>query len=329
MKSMKIRSLGYIGLGSRNPQAWMRFGTEVLGLMPARGVPGESWDPVSRATAASRRPGIGVDGSVYFKMDERQWRIAIHPRDDDRDLLYLGLEIGGPQELADGIAELRAAGHDVRAGTPDEAFSRAVSGIAFVEDPSGNALELYWGPTTDYQFQSPVDDLKFVTGHLGLGHINLFIGDQTGCIDFYTNLLGFRLSDYIRYGAAASLMFLRCNPRHHSIAMVDLGGGNALQHMLVEMATIDDVGRALDRARRAGIDMVSSLGRHRNDGMLSFYMRSPGGFDMEVGCDGKLLDDTWTPNEFCEGDVWGHDGLAEAVIEAGEVARHRTHGGQG
>lgn len=323
---MKIRSVGYVGLGSRDPQSWLRFGVDVLGLMPARGVPGESWDPVSRADAAARPAGIGADGSIYFKMDERQWRIAVHPRDDDRDLLYLGLELGGPQELADGVAELRAAGHDVRQGDAADAFRRAVTGIAFVDDPSGNALELFWGPTTDYQFQSPVPGQRFVAGHLGVGHFNLFVRDQAACFDFYTNLLGFRLSDYIRYGAAAALQFLRCNPRHHSIAMVDLGGGNALQHMLVEMAGIDDVGRALDRARRAGVPMVSSLGRHRNDGMLSFYMRSPGGFDMEVGCDGKLLDETWTANEFCEGDVWGHDGLVEAVIEAGEAARRRTAG---
>lgn len=323
---MKIRSLGYIGLGSRDPRAWMRFATDVLGMMPARGVPGESWDPVSRAAAVTRPPGIGGDGSVYLKMDERQWRIAVHPRDDDRDLLYLGLEVDGPQALADGIAELRAAGHAVRTGTAGEAFARAVTGIAFVEDPSGNALELFWGPTTDYQFRSPVPGQRFVAGPLGLGHVNLFVRNQAACFDFYTRLLGFRLSDYIRYGAEASLQFLRCNPRHHSIAMVDLGSGNALQHMLVEMASIDDVGRALDRARRAGVSMVSSLGRHRNDGMLSFYMRSPGGFDMEVGCDGKLLDETWTTNEFCEGDVWGHDGLVEAVIEAGEAARRRADG---
>jgi hypothetical protein len=50
--------------------------------------------------------------------------------------------------------------------------------------------------------------------------------------------------------------------------------------------------------------------------MLSFYMRGPGEFDIEVGCGGLLLDDSWRANEFCEGDVWGHDGLIEAVQNA-------------
>lgn len=326
---MKIKSVGYVGIGSANPADWLSYGTEVLGLMPARAIPGEGWGMQGESRTGTRAPGVGADGSIYFKMDERQWRIAIHPSTGGSALLYLGLEVDGPLELEAAIAELRDAGISVREGSKDEAFNRAVTGVAYLNDPSGNALELYYGPTTDYNFASPVPGQQFVAGHLGVGHFNLFVNDQAACFDFYTRLLGFKLSDYIRYGPDSALQFLRCNPRHHSLAMVDLGGGNALQHMLVEMANIDDVGKALDRAKRAGLEVVSSLGRHRNDGMLSFYMRSPGGFDIEVGCGGKLLDDTWSPNEFCEGDVWGHDGLVEAVIEAGAAARARAESGGG
>lgn len=321
---MKIKSLGYIGLGSSNPDAWLTFGTEILGMMPARAIPGEGWGGPGEIRDTTGKPGTGPDGTVYLKMDERQWRVAIHPTDGSRDLLYMGLELAGPLELEVGIAELRKAGIVVREGSPADAFARAVTGIAYCEDPTGNPIELYYGPTTDYKFASPFPGLEFVAGHLGIGHFNLFVNNQSECFDFYTRRLGFKLSDYVRYGPDASLQFLRCNERHHSLAMVDLGGGNAVQHLLFEMATIDDVGMALDRAKRSGAAVVSSLGRHRNDGMLSFYMRSPGSFDVEIGCGGKLLDDRWSPNEFCEGDVWGHDGLIEAVIEAGEVARQRN-----
>ncbi|MBC2778969.1 VOC family protein [Parasphingopyxis marina] len=325
---MKIKSLGYIGIGSTDPDAWLAFGTGVLGMMPARAIPGEGWGEPGQPREPTGRPdGVGADGAVYLKMDERQWRIAIHPTDGARDLLYMGLELDGHIELEAAVAELRAAGIEVREGSDEDAFCRAVTGIAYCEDPSGNALELYYGPTTDYNFASPVPGLEFVAGHLGVGHFNLFVHNQAACFDFYTRLLGFKLSDYFRYGPGVALQFLRCNPRHHSIAMIDMGTGNVLQHMLVEMATVDDVGKALDRAKRAGMNVVSALGRHRNDGMFSFYMRSPSGFDVEVGCGGKLLDETWSPNEFCEGDVWGHDGLIEAVIEASEVARARA--GQG
>jgi 3,4-dihydroxy-9,10-secoandrosta-1,3,5(10)-triene-9,17-dione 4,5-dioxygenase len=90
---------------------------------------------------------------------------------------------------------------------------------------------------------------------------------------------------------------------------------------MFELRTIDDVGKVLDRALAAGIQISSSLGRHRNDGMLSFYMQSPSGFDVEIGCDGILVDETWTTNEFCEGDVWGHAGLVDAVVRTSEDIR--------
>lgn len=321
---MNIKSVAYVGIGAADPKAWLRYGVEVLGMMPARAVPGSDWGPPADAGGLRSGDGIGADGSIYLKMDERQWRIAVHPDAEDCGLLYLGLEVDSALELEAAAQTLRAQSCEVRPGTEQEARSRAVTGLLHVNDPAGNALELFYGPTCDYSFNSPAAGQAFVAGHLGVGHFNLFVTQQRACFDFYTRVLGFRLSDYIRFGPETSLQFLRCNARHHSIAMVDMGGITGLQHMLVELATIDDVGRAQDRARRAGVEISSSLGRHRNDGMLSFYMRSPSGFDVEVGCDGRLLDETWSTNEFCEGDVWGHDGLVEAVQRAGETMRARS-----
>ena len=318
---MKIKAVGYVGIGASAPQAWLSYGTDILGMMPARVVPGEEWGMPGESGLTRQGSGIAADGSIYLKMDERQWRIAVHPDADERGLLYLGLELEGHLELDAAVRELREQKIEVRVGTETEARARAVSGIVYLHDPAGNALELFYGPTTDYSFNSPCPGQQFIAGHLGVGHFNLFVDKQPQCFDFYTRVLGFKLSDYIRFGPAASLQFLRCNSRHHSIAMVDMGGVVGLQHMLIELKDIDDVGKIMDRARRHGIAISSSLGRHRNDGMLSFYMRSPSGFDVEVGCDGLQLDDTWTANEFCEGDVWGHEGLVEAVQRAGEFMR--------
>ena len=61
--------------------------------------------------------------------------------------------------------------------------------------------------------------------------------------------------------------------------------------------------------------MTSTLGRHVNDNMLSFYMSSPFGFEVEIGFDGRLIDNTWTANEFVEGDIWGHKFLDPETIE--------------
>jgi 3,4-dihydroxy-9,10-secoandrosta-1,3,5(10)-triene-9,17-dione 4,5-dioxygenase len=82
---------------------------------------------------------------------------------------------------------------------------------------------------------------------------------------------------------------------------------SGLVHTMVEMRELDDVGRALDRCVAAGLHISSSLGRHSNDGMLSFYVATPGGFDLEVGCMGVTPDwTTWVPTRSLVPDLWGH-----------------------
>lgn len=320
---MKIKSLGYVGIGAPDPLVWLDYATEVIGTMPARNIPGVPWGMPQKDKVDTSRPGVAADGSIYLKMDERQWRIAVHPDEENRGLKYFGLEVDDQLALEQAVAELNEQGIDARMGTAQQAYGRAVTGIAYLRDPAGNNLELFYGPTTDYNFASPVAGLEFVAGHLGLGHLNLFVSNRQECFDFYTRVLGFKLTDYIRFGPEVELQFLRCNARHHSIAMVDLGGIDGVQHMMLEVKTIDDVGKALDRAKARGIQITSELGRHRNDRALSFYMRSPFGFDVEIGCDCVLIDETWSTNEFCEGDVWGHEGLAQAVMESGEILREK------
>jgi 3,4-dihydroxy-9,10-secoandrosta-1,3,5(10)-triene-9,17-dione 4,5-dioxygenase len=54
--------------------------------------------------------------------------------------------------------------------------------------------------------------------------------------------------------------------------------------------------------------MSATLGRHVNDLMLSFYMKTPGGFDVEFGCEGRTVDDhSWIARESTAVSLWGHD----------------------
>ena len=77
---------------------------------------------------------------------------------------------------------------------------------------------------------------------------------------------------------------------------------------MVEVGSADDVGLALD-ARCAGRSRSASLGRHVNDKMLSFYMKTPGGFDCEYGCEGMQVtdDENWVARESTAVSLWGHD----------------------
>jgi 3,4-dihydroxy-9,10-secoandrosta-1,3,5(10)-triene-9,17-dione 4,5-dioxygenase len=76
---------------------------------------------------------------------------------------------------------------------------------------------------------------------------------------------------------------------------------------MVEVATLDEVGIALDRALAAGTHISSTLGKHTNDKMVGFYMRTPSGFDIEYGFGGIRPDwNNFTPTFTIKEDLWGH-----------------------
>lgn len=49
-----------------------------------------------------------------------------------------------------------------------------------------------------------------------------------------------------------------------------------------------------------------TLGRHTNDRMLSFYVRSPSGFDIEYGWGGLVVNEDWKIVSYNRAEIWGH-----------------------
>ena len=157
---------------------------------------------------------------------------------------------------------------------------------------------------------------EFKTGELGSGHALMFVDDAEACLAFYRGVLGFKRSDWLNIGPGMSGHFLRCTPRHHSVAFIQVGPFAALNHIMVEMTSLDAVGAALDRANRAGLKITRSLGRHLNDKTVSFYMQSPAGWEVEVGWDAVIVDDTtWCDREAAGEEIWGHQGPTPEGME--------------
>ena len=78
------------------------------------------------------------------------------------------------------------------------------------------------------------------------------------------------------------------------------------------------VERALERAglpvgeelcvRELNVPLQTTMGRHVNDDMFSFYMYTPSGFAIEYGAGGKQIED-WSKMKVFEttrGSHWGH-----------------------
>ena len=287
-----ISSLGYLRIESADPAAWREFGTKVLGLTEGRGP-----DP----------------DAVYLRMDDFPARLIIVPGDAER-LLATGWEVAGDQDLAEVERALAAAGAPVRTASEAELADRRVGRLLHAEDPSGNALEIFSGAALDSLAVSQYGT-AFVTGSQGLGHVVLPAVSDEETLAFYTGLLGFRLRDSMRLpgeffgrpGTQVWMRFLGCCPRHHSLALAPMDPAAGIVHLMIEVATLDDVGRALDRCVRRKAPVSSTLGRHANDLMVSFYVQTPGGFDIEYGTAGRVVDDaTWVSRESTAVSLWGH-----------------------
>ena len=111
---------------------------------------------------------------------------------------------------------------------------------------------------------------------------------REAAVEFYTEVLGFSP----RRGATAwgtsrstGAPFLGVNARHHSLAICPAPHGDppGLVHLMVEVDSLDAVGPRSTRSTRRGFSISSTLGRHTNDQMVSFYVRAPGGWDLEYG----------------------------------------------
>jgi 2,3-dihydroxybiphenyl 1,2-dioxygenase len=278
---MDIRALAYVAVEVTDLDAWQRFATEFLGM-------------------PSTRP---VDGRLLLRMDERSYRFDVRQGATDR-LLWLGWEVSTKADLASAVAELRAAGVEVVAGTPEEAKERGVVEFASFADPAGNRNELFYGQEADFRplvLTRPMDG--YLTGELGMGHAVLGVTDFAACVDFYVGTLGFRVSDTFK----GFIAFLHCNPRHHSVALVGTDKPG-LRHIMLETRSIDDVGLAIDIAAQGGY-LSRTLGRHTNDKAVSFYVDTPSGWEIEYGWSGLQVDDeVWIVRQLIgPTSLWGHE----------------------
>ncbi len=290
----RIASLGYLRIESADVAAWREFGVRVLGMAEGRGP-----DPEA----------------VYLRMDDFPARLVIVPGESER-LLASGWEVAGSEALEQVRRALDEAGVAVKAGTEAELADRRVAELLRFEDPAGNALEVFCGAALEHRPAVSSYGNQFVTGDQGLGHVVLPVTEEEPSLRFYTQVLGFRLRDSIRMapelfgrppGPPLWMRFLGCNPRHHSLALAPFPAPAGIVHLMIEVAELDDVGRALDRCARRRAPVSATLGRHANDLMVSFYVRTPGGFDVEYGTGGRLVDDsTWVTRETTAISLWGH-----------------------
>jgi 2,3-dihydroxybiphenyl 1,2-dioxygenase len=289
-----VTQLGYLGLSVRELNQWELFAAQVLGLQPN---------------------GRDADGSLFLRMDEYHHRFIVHPTGKN-DLAYIGWEVATEEGLEAMAAQLERAGVSVTAGTAEEAEARRVAGMIKFTDPSGMASEIFYGPLVNFDkpFQSPRAISGFKTGDQGLGHFVVSVDDFDRSLHFYRDVLGMRISDFVNISPVPKVKikvgFFHCNPRHHTIAFAQMPGmSRRLHHFMLQLQSLNDVGTTYDLCQAQEVPIVMKLGKHTNDHMVSFYLRTPSGFNVEYGWGAREVDDaTWQVQVHTTGSIWGHQG---------------------
>ena len=281
---MQIDALGYVGIRTADIDQWATYGTRFLGMQLAE----------------------KGRGALALRMDDRKQRVIIQ-RDEGEGVSFYGWEVADAAALQTLAGHLEKSGVTVARGSRALADERRVSDLIIFSDPIGNRLEAFYGVETAPEPFKPGRSISgFRTGPLGMGHPVLTVERLDDVAPFYTDVLGFRLSDYILRPFKA--YFFHVNARHHSLAFIDTGK-NGIHHLMVELCYLDDVGQAYDLALHRPETIGTTLGRHTNDQVTSFYSWSPSKFLVEYGWGGRSIDpDGWSPHERVDGpSLWGHD----------------------
>jgi 2,3-dihydroxybiphenyl 1,2-dioxygenase len=287
--------LGYLVLEVPEPATLAPVFADVVGM-----VPGEP-------TAA---------GADTWRNDGRVHRLLVQAGPEN-DAIAIGVEAVDGAAFDATVARLRAIGADVVEGDGGE---RRVQRLVRATAPWGVdvevVLQLADAPSP---FASALVPGGFLTDGVGFGHAVFATTAFDESHAFVVDGLGFEQSDWLETelapGINLEVRFYHCNSRHHTLALArapfDLP--QRLHHIMFELNERDDVGAAFDRAWASGLPIPNGLGRHDNDGMFSFYLQTPAGFQVEVGHGARVITDGWDDNRrYDRISAWGHQALRSA-----------------
>ncbi|NKB37724.1 MAG: biphenyl 2,3-dioxygenase [Gammaproteobacteria bacterium] len=284
-----VKALGYIGCSISDSKAWEKLMFEVFALQKRNDSPKKT---------------------LQYRIDDNHHRLSLYKSSQDK-LDYIGWEVETQDELDDFAADLKDKGVKITHADSKLKAERAVMDLYIIEGPDGVQNEIFFGPVQDYVPFNQADGRSgFNTEDLGMGHVVLASANRESTLDWYQNILGLTLSDHI-YWDGIEATFMHCNPRHHSLAIMNTVGpmkNGDLGHFMLEANSADDVGRAYDVVEEKKYPVAFTYGKHTNDLTTSFYLYTPSNWLIEYGYGGTLIDDEiWEPKLYNSPKIWGHN----------------------
>ncbi|MEV7977561.1 VOC family protein [Streptomyces sp. NPDC086519] len=293
--------LGYLVIETNRFADWRRFGTDAIGM---------------------HHDDLDSD-LMRFRLDEQECRFLLR-RGPAEDVVTTGWHIDDHASFERIEARVRAHGVPVVQGSAEEAALRGVERLLRFPGPKGITQEIC---TTPLVSSEPLRMLAsgWVTGDSGMGHVAITSTRPAQLRGYFNTVFDARLTDYIDEtisGMKLKIRFLRVNERHHTIAIAAVRGlpldpiRTRVQHLNTQAATLDDLARSYQRVYELGFQMALSVGQHTNDKELSYYARTPSGFEWEVGWNPVVVDEsTWQPSTHQGISIWGHTPVGQTIVD--------------
>lgn len=173
----------------------------------------------------------------------------------------LAFEVAADSELGDAVRNL--AGHGVAAERRSHVTPAITEMVAF-RDPKGTEIELFntFAPGAPGQAVS-IAPMK-------LGHVAFLCGDAKAMTDFYVEVLGFRVSDWME----DFFSFLRCGPDHHTVNF-RTGGKTLMHHIAFELKDWAHLGLACETLGAHRRPILWGPLRHGIGHNIAIYHRDP------------------------------------------------------
>jgi catechol 2,3-dioxygenase len=163
-----------------------------------------------------------------------------------------------------------------------------------------------------------------------IGHVVLNVRDLPRAVAFYTEVLGFEVSDvYPDAMVPGGMVFMRCNPDHHGVALVSsldaASASRELNHMAFEVSSLDEVLRAREHLARHGVT-IDFAGRRRAGCQIAIEFRDPDGHRLEIywGIDQVGSDGRVRPSEEWKGAASLEQAIADPVRGQDTTLRDRS-----
>jgi len=254
----RVTEIRYVGYGVQDFEAEKAFYGEVWGLEPVAEADGIAWFKAAGShehhVVRIRASDAGHLDVIALAVDSRADVEALHGKVADAGCAV----VHPPRDL-----DAPGGGYGFRFFSPDGLPFEISSDVA---QGASRTVERWEG--------IPVR----------ISHIVLHSPDHQAAVRFFTEVLGFRVSDWL----GDFMCFLRCNSAHHRLAI--LPGPPCLNHVAYDMVGVDGMMRGVGRIGKLGTDIRWGPGRHTAGDNTFSYFVTPNGLAVEYTAELEEVD---------------------------------------